>query len=147
MFSPRNPVMAYRRVGLESDVASANPHRLVHLLYDGALQSVRTARSQMESGQLAAKGMAISKAIRIVDEGLKASLDPARGGDLAARLAALYDYIERRLLDAGSLNDPRALEEVEGLLATLRDAWAAIEPEPPAPVPATRGSYGALAAA
>ncbi len=149
MFSARNPANAYRRVGFESDIPSASPHRLVNLLYDGAIQAVQGARMHMEQRQVAAKGMAIGKAIRIIDEGLKASLDPIRGGDLALRLSALYDYLTLRLVTAGSANDTQGLEEVERLLQTLRDAWVAIDPEAPArtnPAPRTNLAGGLVAA-
>lgn len=149
MLYARSSVHAYRRVGIESDVAGASPHRLVHLLYDNAISSIHVARQHLEQGQVADKGQAIAKAIRIVDEGLKASLDPARGGDLAARLAALYDYMVVQLLRANLNNDTKALEEIERLLGTLRDAWVAIDPDASARAnPAPRGALsGGLVAA
>jgi flagellar protein FliS len=82
-----------------------------------------------------------------VDEGLKASLDPAGGGDIAARLASLYDYMVGQLLQANLKNDPKALANVESLLGTLRDAWDAIEPAPPRPRAAGPAPYGSLVAA
>jgi flagellar secretion chaperone FliS len=147
MFRPANPAHAYRHVGVTTDVASASPHRLVHLLYDAALTAVRTARKHMAHGHLSDKGMALTKAIRIVDEGLKASLDHARGGELSARLANLYDYISRRLVTAGHANDAKGLDEVEKLLATLQEAWDAIEPPAPRPLGARAAPYGSLVAA
>jgi flagellar protein FliS len=128
MFLAQNPASTYRRVGLESDVQCASPHRLVQLLYDAAIQSVRSARQHLSQGHLAEKGMAVTKAIRIVDEGLKASLDHARGGQIAAKLAALYDYLCMRLVVANRTNDAKGLQEVEGLLVTLGESWAAIDP-------------------
>jgi flagellar protein FliS len=148
MFSPHNPAGAYRHVGIQSDVSSANPHRLVHLLYESAISSVHAARVHLAQGNVAEKGHAIGKAITIVEEGLKASLDPVHGGDIAARLADLYDYISSRLVAAGRNNDARALEQIEHLLGTLRDAWAAIEPRNPAhSTGAPRAPFGGLVAA
>ncbi|MBK8323350.1 MAG: flagellar export chaperone FliS [Betaproteobacteria bacterium] len=147
MFLTRNSAHAYRKVGIESDVAGASPHRLVHLLYDSAIGSVHAARQGIGQGKVAEKGQAILKAIRIVDEGLKAGLDRDRGGEIAARLATLYDYIVALLLKANLRNDLKALDEVESLLGTLRDAWDAIEPAPTRPTGATRTPYGSFAAA
>ena len=147
MFYARNSAHAYRRVGIESDVAGASPHRLVHLLYDSAIGSVHAARQGIGQGKVAEKGQAILKAIRIVDEGLKASLDADQGGDIAKRLSALYDYMVGQLLQANLKNDRKALEQVESLLATLRDAWDAIEPPPARPAGAGKAPYGGLVAA
>lgn len=131
MFYSRSPAHAYRKVGIESDVAGASPHRLVKLLYDGAIGTVRAAREHLRRGDVPAKCAAIVKAIRLVDEGLKAGLDPAHGGPIAGQLASIYDYLVARLLRANLDNDAKALEEVEGLLAGLREAWIAIDPDAP----------------
>jgi flagellar protein FliS len=128
MFSAAHPAQAYRRIGVETDVASATPHRLVHLLYEGALAALRAARCHLAAGRIADKGLAISRALRILDEGLKASVDATTGDPLGARLAALYDYMGRRLVVAGRENDDRGLAEVERLLESLHEAWRAIEP-------------------
>jgi flagellar protein FliS len=82
--------------------------------------------AHMKSGQIANKGMAISKAIMIVESGLRASLDKEAGGQIAHSLDALYDYIGRRLLTANLTNQPEILEEVHALLADLKGAWDAI---------------------
>lgn len=122
----RHPLAAYARVQTETDVAAASPHRLTLMLYDAAIAAVRRAAERMRARDLATKGTAISKAIQIIEEGLTASLDRAAGGELAARLAELYDYMSRRLLLASVRNDPDGLEEVARLLAELREAWQAI---------------------
>ncbi len=150
MFNARSPAHAYRKVGIESDVAGASPHRLVKLLYDAAIGSVRAAREHLRRGDVPAKCAALVKAIRLVDEGLKAGLDPARGGEIAASLASIYDYLVARLLRANLHNDAAALEEVEGLLAGLRDAWIAIDPDAPdraSPPPVRIALAGGLVAA
>lgn len=126
--TPRTPFATarYASVQLETDVAAASPHRLTLMLYDAAIAAVRRAAERMRARDLATKGTAISKAIQIIEEGLAASLDRAAGGELAARLAELYDYMSRRLLLASVRNDPDGLEEVARLLAELREAWQAI---------------------
>ncbi|MFW5723822.1 MAG: flagellar export chaperone FliS [Halochromatium sp.] len=117
---------AYARVGVESSVMSANPHQLIVLLFDGAQASIRAARIQMQAGNTAAKGLAISKALDIVNSGLAAALDTERGGEVAERLAALYDYIARLLLAANLHNDEQSLNEAESLLDEIATAWREI---------------------
>lgn len=125
-FSQHNAASAYTNVGLETGVRAASPHKLIIMLYDGALQSLARAREGMLGGQVAQKGEAFSKAIRIIEEGLRASLDAKRGGEIATRLDELYRYMTTRLLTANLRNDAAALDEVSRLLTELRDAWLAI---------------------
>jgi flagellar protein FliS len=122
-------VNAYANVGLETGVGAASPHQLVVMLFDGALVSVLSAQTHMKAGNIAAKGAAISKAITIIDNGLRAALDHKAGGEIAANLDALYDYMGRRLLQANLDNDGAILEEVRKLLADLRETWNAIGPQ------------------
>lgn len=117
---------AYARVGVESGVMSATPHQLIVLLFDGALASIRAARIQMQAGNIPEKGKAISKALDIVNNGLAAALDTERGGEVAERLASLYDYIARLLLAANLHNDEQSLTEAEGLLEEIANAWREI---------------------
>lgn len=118
-----NPRMAYNQVGVEARVASADPHQLILMLFDGAMMSVSTASHQIDMGDTAGKGQSISRAIDIVGNGLKVSLDLEAGGELAQRLYALYDYMCARLLHANSQNDKAALDEVAHLLGELKGAW------------------------
>ncbi|MDO9597680.1 MAG: flagellar export chaperone FliS [Azoarcus sp.] len=124
--SPANRANAYAQVAVETGVSTADPHKLILMLFDGALLQVRTAGISMQSGDIPAKGMAISKAIEIIINGLKVSLDTEAGGELADRLSALYDYMSERLLYANLHNNPAALKEVSELIVTLREAWASI---------------------
>lgn len=119
---------AYKAVSVDTGIGSGDPHQLVLMLYDGAIESLRQAFGHLKAGRVADKGQAISKAIRIIDEGLKVSLDRNAGGQLALRLLDLYDYMVMRLLQANVRNDERALAEVGRLLTELRDAWASIKP-------------------
>ena len=119
-------VNAYAKVGLETGVAAASPHKLVVMLYDGAMVALLSAINHMKSANIAGKGAAISKAITIIDNGLRASLDKSAGGEIAQNLDALYDYMGRRLLHANLKNDLAAVEEVHGLLSELREAWVQI---------------------
>lgn len=124
--STANRANAYAQVAVETGVSTANPHKLILMLFDGALLQVRTAGVSMQNGDIPAKGMAISKAIEIIINGLKVSLDTNAGGELADRLSALYDYMSERLLYANLHNNPAALDEVSELIVTLREAWASI---------------------
>jgi flagellar protein FliS len=119
---------AYATVGLETAVASAAPHRLIQLLLEGTLLAIAQARQAIDAGDIAEKGRAISKAIQIIDEGLKTSLDD-HGGELSVQLHGLYDYMSRRLLFASLRNNTEALYEVSSLLGEIKGAWVAIAPE------------------
>ena len=117
---------AYKNVAVQSAVESADPHRMTLLLYDGAIEAIKLAQAHLGTPRIAAKCEAIGKAVRIVEEGLKASVDRKQGGSLAERLVYLYDYITMRLLQANLRNDRKALEEAFRLLVDLRGAWAQI---------------------
>lgn len=122
----RHAASAYSRIGAETGVIAASPHKLVLMLFEGARLAVTEAKLHMQHNETAAKGEAISKAIMIIDQGLKASLDVEAGGEMAEKLQALYEYMTNRLLIANLRNEPKALEEVGRLLAELHGAWEAI---------------------
>lgn len=117
---------AYSRIGVETGVASADPHRLVLMLYDGVLDSIAKARHHLAAGRMSDKGRAVSRAIAIVESGLKPALDLSRGGAIASQLDALYDYVTRRLLQANASNDPAGLVESASLLGEIREAWQTV---------------------
>lgn len=125
-FGFANAASAYAKVGLETGVSTADPHKLILMLFEGALLSIATARLEMEKNNIPLKGQAISKAIQIINEGLKISLDYKAGGELAVRLGALYDYMTERLLYANIHNSLATLDEVAGLLREIMGAWEAI---------------------
>ena len=125
-------VNAYAKVGLETGIVSASPHKLIVRLYDGPLVAVLSAQMHMKSGNIPEKGKSISKAIQIIDNGLRASLDKKAGGQIAEGLDALYEYMSARLLAANIHNDLALLEEVQRLLTDLRETWNAIGSTPAA---------------
>jgi len=127
---------SYTDIGLQTQVLSASPERLITLLFNGARAAIAQARLHLEAGRLAERGAAISKAIRIVDEGLKTGLDMEAGGEMAANLANLYDYIVRTLLQANLKGDAAQLDTADRLLAELAQAWQAANDPPASPVPA-----------
>ncbi|TDP71623.1 flagellar export chaperone FliS [Roseateles toxinivorans] len=115
----------YRAVGTETSVQSAGPHRLVAMLFEGLMDSMAQAKGAMRAGNLEAKGKALGRAVRIIEEGLRAALD-MRAGPLAADLQDLYSYTTLRLTQANLRNDEAAIEECQRLLQPLKDAWDAI---------------------
>jgi flagellar secretion chaperone FliS len=124
----RSPVASYAQVSTDIAVETADPHRLIMMLFEGARAAIWIARAHMERNEIAEKGAAISKAIDIVNGGLLASLDVEKGGELAERLASLYEYISHRLLWANLKNNVAALDEANRLLGELQSAWAMIAP-------------------
>lgn len=121
-------VQQYSKVGMQTGVASADPHRLILMLLEGALTSVIYAKKEMEAGNIAEKGEAISKVIRIIGE-LDASLNMEAGGELAHNLRRLYDYMSIRLIEANVNNASEKLSEVATLFFQLKSAWEGIEEE------------------
>jgi len=118
-------------------VESASPQQLIIMLYDGALKSVFAAKAAIARGDVAARGAALSKAILIIDEGLRAALNLQSGGEIAQNLMALYDYISTRLLHANVKADVQSVDEAARLLGELKQAWEVLEQRerPPAVVP------------
>nr|WP_318381224.1 flagellar export chaperone FliS [uncultured Enterobacter sp.] len=124
----KSGIQAYAQVGVESAVLSASPHQLVVLLFDGALSAMKKAAILMEQGDIPGKGKALSHAINLITNGLRAGLNHDVGGELAGNLDGLYDYMTRRLLQANLHNDLSAIEEVAMLLNNIADAWKEIGP-------------------
>jgi len=120
---------AYTQVGLETSVSGASPHRLIVLLFDGAIASLSTAQFCMQNKDVAGKGSSINRAITIVDSGLRASLNVKVGGEVAQTLDNLYAYMSHRLLVANLQNDPAIVFEVMNMLKDIRESWAAINPD------------------
>ncbi|WP_088281816.1 flagellar export chaperone FliS [Ideonella sp. A 288] len=124
----RQPAGVYHQVGVQTAVSGASPHQLVALLFDGYFAAVQRARHAIQQGDTAAKNRAISHAVRIIDEGLKASLNLTAGGKLATDLSDLYAYVCLRLTQANLRNDEKALDECRQLMQPLHEAWSAIGP-------------------
>lgn len=122
-------INAYNSVSLESRVMGADPHKLISLLFEGALFAISDAKNGILRKEIAVKGKFISKAISIIGEGLNASLDKKVGGNLALDLSALYDYMVKRLVEANLTNDTKILDEIAHLLSELKGAWDAIRPQ------------------
>ncbi|TAM46287.1 MAG: flagellar export chaperone FliS [Gammaproteobacteria bacterium] len=115
----------YQQVGMESAVVYANPHRLAQILFENALDSIAAAKRHVGQAKMAKKAECITRALNIV-EGLRLNLDLERGGQVAANLDSLYEYVGMRLLHANIKNDTRILDEVASLLGEIKSGWDAI---------------------
>lgn len=126
--APRHSGSMYRQVSLETGIASASAHRLVAMLFEGFMEALAQARGGIREGRIEVKGRAIGRAVRIVEEGLRASLDKRAEGTLAQDLDELYAYLSMRLTMANLRDDEAALDECQRLMQPLQDAWSAIDP-------------------
>ncbi|ATG17824.1 TPA: flagellar export chaperone FliS [Providencia alcalifaciens] len=122
----RKANQAYQQVSLESEIANATPYQLIQILFKGALSALKRGEIFMEQGNIAEKGKEISKAIDIIDTGLKQSLNYEAGGELAENLASLYEYMTRQLLRANIENNVTYVQEVYQLLSDIASAWQQI---------------------
>ncbi|EKO2621781.1 flagellar export chaperone FliS [Escherichia coli] len=114
---------AYAQIGVENAVMSASQQQLVTMLFDGVLSALVRARLFMQDNNQQGKGVSLSKAINIIENGLRVSLDEESKDELTQNLIALYSYMVRRLLQANLRNDVSAVEEVETLMRNIADAW------------------------
>ncbi len=114
---------AYAQIGVESAVMSASQQQLVTMLFDGVLSALVRARLFMQDNNQQGKGVSLSKAINIIENGLRVSLDEESKRRINPKnLIALYSYMVRRLLQANLRNDVSAVEEVEALMRNIADA-------------------------
>lgn len=117
---------AYKRVSADTGVSTADPHQLVVMLFEGLMQSLHVARGAMERGDIEVKGLAIGKAVRILEEGLRSCLNLTQGGEVATNLNNLYAYAAQRLTLANLRNDEKLVIEVIGLIEPVAQSWKAI---------------------
>jgi flagellar protein FliS len=142
MFSMQTAANAYAKVAVESKVTAANPHQLITLLYEGAIEALSQARGHIQSKQIEQKSRLINKAITIINEGLLASLNVDVGGELARNLAGLYDYMTFCLIAANRSNNLKSVDDIIKLLSELREAWVVIDPQKAGTVPAAQINSG-----
>lgn len=124
-YSQATSIAAYKQVATRGLISDSDPHQLISLLMDGALERLRLGKACISNGQITAKAAALHRVVEIIDE-LRMSLNHSVGGEMAANMARLYDYMARRILAANLGNDAQALDEVIGLLGQIRGAWNAI---------------------
>lgn len=126
--NPYQAAQRYSSVKVHSGIGDASPHRLIQMLFEGALERIAQAKGAMLQNQIARKGELIGKAANIV-AGLQGSLNDKEGGALAENLDSLYDYVIRRLSQANFSNDPAMLDECISLISEIKTAWDAIATE------------------
>ncbi len=125
-YNPQEALKQYRQLGIESEVNTASSHRLIQMLFEGAISKLAAAQGALDRGDLATKGEALSRAISII-AGLRSSLDLSTG-EIAENLDRLYEYMNIRLLEASAQKDSQKIAEVSQLLKTLKSGWDEITP-------------------
>lgn len=121
----RGSLQSYRKVSLDSEISVASPHRIIQMMFDGALQRLAQSRYAIENNDLTNKGIYIGKAIGIIT-GLNNSLNMEAGGQIAQNLSDLYDFMLRRISEANLNNDVKALDDVSEIIRTIKEGWDAI---------------------
>jgi flagellar protein FliS len=108
----------------EDQVKFASPVMLVIMLYDRAIECLRTCTENIRGDQtdLKAKGLALCRAVDIIAE-LQSVLDRQRGGEIAQNLDKLYAYMLEKLTVANYENNSASILEVITLLEELREGW------------------------
>lgn len=117
---------AYRNMGAVTRVEGASPGQLLVLLFENLHVQLSRARMALAENNIAEKGLALGKAVRILDEGLKAALTPNSNDAFTQSLGDLYGYCAKRLTQANFYNDPQPIEEVIRLMDPVADAWKEI---------------------
>ena len=117
-----NGIQNYQQVGIEATITNASPHRIVQMLFEGALQRIAVAKGYMLKGDYKQKGNYLGKAIDII-HGLRASLNMEKGGSISKDLDRLYEFFTAHLLQASMRNDPEMLDEVSRLLGSIKESW------------------------
>jgi len=125
MKKTQQPLGHYNTVNAYGAAESASGLTLILDMMRGAQDRIASARGHMERKEVQQKGEQLGKAIALID-GLRGALNPEAGGDIAGNLEALYEYMNRRLVEANAMDDAAALDEVSALLSEIRDAWEGV---------------------
>lgn len=120
-----NKVKHYQKEAIKTRLAGADPHQIILMLMEGAIDSMKVAVLNIEQSDFENKSKSMSKATSIIDS-LRLSLDMEIGGELSENLASLYFYMSRRLMEANVANDTKMVQEVIDLLSTIKAAWEQI---------------------
>ncbi|QLE86158.1 flagellar export chaperone FliS [Shewanella sp. Scap07] len=121
----RRSLQSYRKVSVESEISVASPHRIIQMMFEGALQRLAQGRYAIEQNDVTNKGIYIGKAIGIIT-GLNNSLNMDEGGEIANNLSDLYDFMLRRISEANMNNDVQAIDDVSEILRNIKEGWDAI---------------------
>ena len=112
----------YKKAGVHAEVMEADPHRLIQMLMEGALERIAIAKGAIQQNNVSLKGERIGSAISII-EGLRASLNMEAGGEISANLESMYEYMTNRLLEANMNDDADILDEVADLMRKIKSGW------------------------
>lgn len=123
-----NALHQYQAVNTQTSVVDVDRHRLIQLLFEGALERINMAKARIQASDFEGKNRLINKSIEIVS-GLRSFLNIEDGQELATNLSDLYIYIEKRLFEANVKNDIEMLEEVAGHLRQVKEGWDGIREE------------------
>ncbi|SMF67761.1 flagellar protein FliS [Tistlia consotensis] len=128
-------------------IMTASPAKLVAMLFDRAIGSLKEAAEAIGRGDIEARCRSNKRATEIVFH-LYMTLDVERGGEIAANLKELYSFVLRKLPEVDFKNDAQAAQDVIRLLEPLRRSWHELAQQgtPGRPAPAA-GVYGAAAPA
>lgn len=121
-----NALKQYKTVDLRAAVETASPAQLISMLFGGAMDAMAKAKGAMERGDIEARTQQLNKANDII-LGLKDFLDHEKGGEVAANLDQLYDYMVRTLIQANRTNDPQKVQEVMDLLLQIKSGWSEMQ--------------------
>ena len=104
----------------QNSVTTASPGELTLMLYNGCLKFLTLAKKAMLDKDIQTKNTNLQKAQAIITE-LMVTLD--MNVPISKEIQPLYDYMNRRLLEANIKNDPAIIDEVAGLVTEFRDTW------------------------
>ena len=124
----RNALSQYNAVNKQTGIEDKNPHELIVLLFNGAIDNLVKTKGCISRKDFAGKGETLGRAITIIG-GLQGFLDKEKGGEIAENLDRLYDYCSRRLYDATLNNDIACIDEVIGLIREVKEGWEGIAQE------------------
>ncbi|MEZ9199336.1 flagellar export chaperone FliS [Shewanella sp. 10N.286.54.B9] len=124
----RGSLQSYRKVSLDSSIAVASPHKVIQMMFSGALERLAQGRYAIEQNNLELKGVSLGKAVSIV-AGLNSSLNMEAEGDVASNLSSLYDFMLQKISDANINNDVQAIDDATDILRVIKEAWDAIPTE------------------
>lgn len=128
----RSALSQYQKINAQTGIVDADPHRLIQLLLDGAIDRIAQARGALSAGNIAELGETLGKAVGIIS-GLQSCLNREQGGEVAANLDRLYDYMALRLMDVHREHSSAPLDEVGNLLGTIKNGWDGIREGGPTP--------------
>lgn len=116
---------SYNQIKTQSGVEDASPHKLIEMLFDGAIERIAQAKGAMVHHNVELKGKKINSAINIIN-GLRENLNHDSGTEISGNLDGLYEYITRILTQAHRENNPKLLDEAAVLVGDIASAWKQI---------------------